>query len=184
MLKKLEADLKEAILDLPIKEKEKLLIRLIRKDKTLINQLHFQLLEDESDLEDRRKTTLKNIDAAIKQIMSAHQNRYYNPRKLLLDLRTISGYVNSHFLITKDKIGEIELRLHILLEIFENVPDFFKHDDYHHEKLLKYTAGRIKNAFTSYNKLHEDIQYDYQDKMEAALQFARSSALKNYLSDL
>src|SRR5690606_19015249 len=116
------------ILDLPIKEKEKLLIRLIRKDKTLINQLHFQLLEDESDLHKRRETALSNIDAAINHIETVKHNRYYNPRKLLLDLRMISGYVNSHFLITKDKSGEIELRLHILLETFRNAGEFFQYD--------------------------------------------------------
>ena len=184
MLKKLENDLKDAILDLPLKEKEKLLIRLVRKDKTLINQLHFQLLEGELDLENRRETTLKSIDTAINHIGSVKHNKYYSPRKLLLDLRAISGYVNSHFLITKDKPGEIELRLHILLEIFESVPDFFNEDDYESGKLLKYVTGRVKNIYTTYSKLHEDLQYDYSEKVNTVLKFAYSSALKSYLIEL
>ena len=45
-------ELKNAILDLPSKEKDKLLLRLINKDETLVEHLHFQLLEDENDLID------------------------------------------------------------------------------------------------------------------------------------
>lgn len=184
MLKKLENDLKDAILDLPNKEKDKLLIRLVRKDKTLINQLHFQLLEDECDLESRRATTLISIDTAIRHIEQVKDNRYFNARKLLLDLRMISGYVNSHFLITKDKPGEVELRLHILLEIFKTVPNFFVHDDYGNEKLLKYITGRIKSVYTTYAKLHEDLQYDYKEKVNTILKFAYSSALKYYVKEI
>jgi len=183
MLLKLNQDLKTAILELPEKEKEKLLVRLIRKDKTLINQLHFQLLEDEIDLEERREKTRKHIDTAIKRIRLVIDNRSYHSRQLLIDLKSISGYVNEHFLITKDKPGELEFRLHILLEIFNYADDFFKYSQYDNEKLLKYVTGRIKNVYTTYNKLHEDLQYDYQEKMNAILKFAYSSALKNYLKE-
>ena len=48
-------ELKEAIIRLPQKEKDKLLIRLINKDQMLIKQLHFQLLENENDLWDRHR---------------------------------------------------------------------------------------------------------------------------------
>jgi hypothetical protein len=59
---KIETEFKEAILAMPEKEKDKLLIRLIKKDKVLVNQLYFQLLETKSveafrsELEERFQT--------------------------------------------------------------------------------------------------------------------------------
>lgn len=182
---KVSLELKTAVLDLPEKEKDKLLLRLIRKDKTLIQQLHFQLLEDQADLEERRERTLKFVNLEIDRIQKQKgAHKYYNPRDLLLDLRSISGIVNQHFLITKDKPGEIDLRLHILAEIFRDAKRFFEYANHANEKLLVYITGRIKNVFNSYDKLHEDLQYDYKEKLNEVLEFAYSSALKDYLVDL
>ena len=63
-------ELKSAILDLPIKEKDKLLLRLINKDETLVEHLHFQLLEDENDLIDRTKKVYEKID--VQFVKSRH----------------------------------------------------------------------------------------------------------------
>jgi DNA repair exonuclease SbcCD ATPase subunit len=56
-----DAELKKAVLDLPQKEKDKLLVRLISKDKMLIKQLHFQLLENAEDLEERIEKLRKQL---------------------------------------------------------------------------------------------------------------------------
>jgi len=185
MLVKISPELKSAILALPEREKEKLLMRLIRKDKTLINQLHFQLLEDEDDLEERRAKTLKHINSEINKIRNqGKKSEYYNPRELLLDLRSMSGFVNEHCLITKDKPGEVEFRLYILSEIFSYAGRVFEYENYANEKLLRYVTGRIKNIFTTYNKLHEDLQYDYKERINEVLKFAHSSAIKNYLKEM
>lgn len=185
MFSKVSPELKTSILQLPEKEKDKLLLRLIRKDRTLIQQLHFQLLEDQIDLEERRQRTLKLVNLEIDRMerqLGAH--KYYNPRDLLLDLRSMSGIVNQHFLITKDKLGEVELRLHILSMTFRHAGKFFEYANHANEKLLSYCVGRIKNVFTAYEKLHEDLQFDYTEKLNELLEFAYSSALKNYLLEL
>lgn len=182
---KVSPELKTAVLELPEKEKDKLLMRLIRKDKTLIQQLHFQLLEDQIDLEERRERTLKFVNLEFDRIQKqGGAHKYYNPRDLLLDLRSISGIVNQHALITKDKPGEIDLRLHILTEVFHNASKFFDYANHANDKLLLYITGRIKNVFNAYDKLHEDLQYDHKDKLNDVLEFAYSSALKSYLIDI
>jgi hypothetical protein len=185
MFSKVSPELKNSILQLPEKEKDKLLLRLIRKDRTLIQQLHFQLLEDQIDLEERRERTLKFVNLEIDRMerqLGAH--KYYNPRDLLLDLRSMSGIVNQHSLITKDKLGEIELRLHIISLTFHHAGKFFEYANHANEKLLAYCIGRIKNVFASFDKLHEDLQYDYTEKLNEVLGFAYSSALKNDLLEL
>ena len=176
MLTKIDAVLQEAILALPQKEKDKLLLRLIRKDKTLINQLHFQLLEDESDLLARRDGTIAELDDTLYQMEARLESkRYYTAKDFLKALRALSGIVNQHVLITKDKLGEVELRLHILSETFRMAPEYFQDTAFGNEKLLQYVAGRIKNLLTSFEKLHEDLQYDYQDAVEEVVQFAELS---------
>src|SRR5690606_3138068 len=176
MLTKIAQVLQEAILGLPQKEKDKLLLRLIRKNKTLINQLHFQLLEDEDDLLARRDGTLAELDGIL-YLMDTRlgSKRYYTAKDLLKALRALSGIVNQHVLITKDKVGELELRLHILSETFRMAPEYFQETAFGNEKLLQYAAGRIKNLLTSFEKLHEDLQYDYQDAVGEVVQFAEVS---------
>lgn len=184
MIVKVDSVLKEAILALPEKEKEKLLIRLIRKDKTLINQLHFRLLEDESDLEARRESTLNLVESTFSEICYSLGRKQFRSQTLIKHLKKISGYVNEHLLFTKDKIGEIELRLYILLKLFDSADAFFRDEQYDNERLLVYTSGRIKNVFTSFTKLHEDLQYDYSSKINAILKFAYSTELASYLKGL
>jgi len=184
MLLKVESDLKEAILRLPQKEKEKLLLRLIRKDKVLINQLHFQLLEDEDDLEKRREKTLNLIDSTFEEIQDSLKKKRFRSQTLIAYLKVISGYANEHLLFTKDKIGDIDLRLHILSNLFDSANAFFQYGQFDNEKLLIYTAGRIKNVFASFNKLHEDLQYDYSSRINEILKFAYSSELDAYLKNI
>jgi len=176
MLTKIDAVLQEAILELPQKEKDKLLLRLIRKNKTLINQLHFQLLEDESDLLARRNDTLAALDDALALMeVRLEARRYYTAKDLLKTFRALSGVINQHVLITKDKVGEIELRAHILSETFRLAPGYFQESAFGNEKLLHYAAGRIKNLLTSFEKLHEDLRYDYQEAVDQIVDFAEMS---------
>src|SRR5690606_1432898 len=99
--KKISPELEEAILGLPLKEKNKLLIRLIGKDQLLTGQLQYKLLENtESDLVFRRK----EIRELITKIFQTHTIYYF--KDLLYYVRDGVSYINRHFKITKDKKGE------------------------------------------------------------------------------
>ena len=50
---KFDPEFKNAILQLPSKEKDKLLLRLLKRDVILANQLHFELISGDS-VQDRR----------------------------------------------------------------------------------------------------------------------------------
>lgn len=185
MFSKVIPELKDAILSLPEKEKDKLLLRLIRKDKTLIQQLHFQLLEDEIDLEERKTNAFKLLNEQIESIgWELKTQKYHQPKRLLTELRALSGIINHYHLITKDKAGELEMRLHILDEVFVHAASHFSYHNYSNEKLLIYIAGRIKNIFLSYGRLHEDLQYDYIEKFNEVLNFAYASSVEVYLQGL
>lgn len=175
--------LKIAILDLPTKEKDKLLLRLINKDETLVEHLHFQLLEDESDLQNRVKIIYEKIDLQFKK--SNHLINQINiirsHRQLLLTLKTLSGIVNYHVQITKDKVSEFELRKYILQESFTRYSYLFNKytTGENAEKLLKYQAGRLKLIQSIFDKFHEDLKYDYENEIQQLNDFLKETPLKN-----
>lgn len=104
---KLPKELEKAVLSLPAKEKDKLLIRLIGKNELLIQQLYFQLLEDESDLPHKR-AEIKN------QILKVSKMYHDTAGWMMMDMRELNGRITNHIKITKDKYGEIELTLFLL----------------------------------------------------------------------
>lgn len=175
--------LKIAILDLPTKEKDKLLLRLINKDETLVEHLHFQLLEDESDLQDRVKIIYEKIDLQFKK--SNHLINQINiirsHRQLLLTLKTLSGIMNYHVQITKDKVSEFELRKYILQESFTRYSYLFNKytTGENAEKLFKYQAGRLKLIQSIFDKFHEDLKYDYENEIQQLNDFLKETPLKN-----
>lgn len=167
--------LKEAILSLAQKEKDKLLVRLINKDKMLLKQLHFQLLEDEFDLEDRIEKLKRNLETLMSVVEKSVKNTpvYSNYSQLNALLRQASGMINEHEKVTKDKISEIECRLYLLKASFERFPKLFEATAVSSGiKLRKYAIGRIKNVTGKFDKLHEDIQFDLYAEMKFIQEFA------------
>jgi hypothetical protein len=102
-------EFKKAIQELPSAEKDKLIFRLLKKDRDLTNRLHFELVDTET-VEDKRiafeKVMLKKIDHFTEQ--------FYSVGYLLQDTRYVSGDISAHVKITKDKFGEISLNIKML----------------------------------------------------------------------
>jgi len=173
-------ELKRAVLDLNQKEKDKLLVRLIGKDKMLMKQLHYQLLENEADLEVRVGELNKQLNTIIEIANKTITNRptYTNHKELSYVLRYASGIINEHEKVTKDKIGEFEARLWLIKIVFQLFPKLFVRDgSLASDKLRIYITGRIKSLNLKYSKLHEDIQFDYQEDLSFILQFAEERRL-------
>ncbi|TYP98363.1 hypothetical protein BC792_10117 [Sphingobacterium allocomposti] len=173
-------ELKEAVLRLPQKEKDKLLVRLIGKDKMLMKQLHFQLLEDQVDLADR----IEGLKQQLSTLLSDSRNRVKNLpvfssyKELHAVLRQASGLINEHEKITKDRFSEVECRLLILKEAFERYPRLFEGSAlYSAQKLKEYTKGRVKTTINKYEKLHEDLQFDLRELADAVREFAEEKQL-------
>ncbi|AIM35559.1 hypothetical protein KO02_01920 [Sphingobacterium sp. ML3W] len=182
-----DPELKKAVLNLPVKEKDKLLLRLISKDKMLIKQLHFQLLEDESDLEQR----IENLRNQLKQLFDLGESQVFNSPSLsnFVGLNKLvkqaSGMINEHEKVTKDKVSEVEFRIYVLERAIINYPALLS-SSYQSaaHKLQKYIAGRIKHAVGKYAKIHEDHQFDFRENFQNILDTANKSALKDYIQVL
>lgn len=167
MLLKDHKDLKAAITAIPPKEKDKLLLRLIAKDKVLTEHLHFKLLEDESDLELRRESLTEEIDASISDLRKMKRS---GSKEALVVLRKLNGRVNHHYKVTKDPNTEVELRLYLLkvLPLGYNEGVFSPLAKFN-ERLKTYFLRTTLALYKKYEKLHEDFQYDLKDEFNMLL---------------
>lgn len=160
-------DLKLEIKSLPEKEKDKLLLRLIAKDKVLTEHLHFKLLEDEHDLVGRYEKLLAAIDETVEELLS---NKKLTSKDTLLKMRKLNGSITHHFKVTKDVTTEMELRVHLL----NHIPIDFNEGVFSplhkfNEKLSVYFVKSTVSVLNKYSKLHEDLQFDLRDSLNAVL---------------
>jgi hypothetical protein len=160
-------DLKKEILALPPKEKDKLLLRLVAKDKVLTEHLHFLLLEDESNLRDRVALIKEEIASTFTTLGTTPKT---TAKDVLLVLRKLSKQINHFQKVTKADFEEIELK--ILL--FTTAPLEFKYKVYSTTKnfeqlLANYLVKALLILFRKFSKLHEDLQFDLKEQANALL---------------
>lgn len=160
-------DLKKEILALPTKEKDKLLLRLVAKDKVLTEHLHFLLLEDESNLNDRIDVLKEEINSSMKLLLATKKA---NAKDTLLVMRKLVKEINHFYKVTKSSMAEIELKL----LLFTVAPIEFKFRVHsstkNHEALLdNYIVKAVLVLLRKMDKLHEDLQFDLKEETNMLL---------------
>ena len=159
---KLSEELKKEIKALASKEKDKLLLRLIPKDSKLVDQLEYKLVEEEGTLEFRRDDMREYIESRIK----LYPNKYYSSVYLRLEMRDISGKINYHVAITKDKLGDIEFNLMMVNGLlYKNKGRLQSESKFLAEKLNDYVVKRAVKLVKLVNALHEDYRLEFADEM-------------------
>ena len=158
--------LKQEILDLPEKEKNQILIRLINKDQVLIEQLHFRLLEGEHDLIRRFEDLKSEIDTALsnnfKSILNA---RFTEKGRIYLRLiRGLSSKISHYSKVTKDAYGELRLRTYLLIQSTLKYQSIQNEDSVIGYKIRLYQVSKIKTMISLFGKIHEDLKYDYSSE--------------------
>jgi hypothetical protein len=157
-----DIEFKDALNRLPEKEKDKLIVRFLRKDKKLAKRMHFELVSTDSP-EERRAIVKQRIHVMTLKFAK----EFHSPGYLHADLRFLSGDINDHVHTTKDKVGDIELQLYLVSEILTHA-----HDDLllarhgHTQKLYVYLISKVYKTLMLLNKLHEDLRYDFKEQVE------------------
>jgi hypothetical protein len=170
---KLEKDLQQAILAMPQKDKDKILLRLIAKDDILTQQLQFTLVEEGSSIEFRRDEVKVSIDKLYRQ--NAVSSGF-----LMMDMRYVNGEITRHVKVTKDKYGEVELTIKLLKECFEKQLKWIQKYSSKSDTLANYVAKRTDFVLKKLVKLHPDIQFDFHADVNTLLEYVYSYAPSYY----
>jgi len=156
-----DIDFKRALQELPEKEKDKLIFRLLRKDLDLAEKLYFELVDTDS-IEDKRRIMEINIS---KQIHRFSEN-FHSLDYISIEMRNISGKISHHVKITKDKFGEISLNLQMLNEVIEQNDFSLTHSKPQKStKFYNYVIVRTFKILLLIQALHEDFLLDFKEDL-------------------
>jgi len=172
-MSKISKDLEKAILSLAAKEKDKMLLKLIAKNDLLVQQLQYQLLENESFLEDRRDEIRKSIARVSKMY-------HDTPGWMMMDMRDLNGRITNHVKITKDKYGEIELTLYLLNTFFDNQMKLLEKYNSKSDTVALYIAKRTEFVLKKLLKLHEDYYIEFERDVNKLLERVHTYAPSYY----
>ncbi|MEI7524634.1 MAG: hypothetical protein WCJ95_09920 [Mariniphaga sp.] len=162
-----DPEFKKALHLLPDNEKDKLILRLLKRDLNLSNKLRFELVDTESVLDKREQ--LKNRIVIRIQLAT---ERYFSTGYLLMDIRDISGEINQHVSITKDKLGEISLNCLMLQKLLEQNNGRIGAERYGKAyTLCIYIIARIFKILMLIQKQHEDLHLEFKDDIIAIGKF-------------
>jgi hypothetical protein len=155
-------EFKEAISHLPSAEKDKLILRLLKKDLTLANRLLFELVDTKS-LEERRALVEDHIVTNVARMAK----NFYSIGYLNMDVRYLSGDISEHVKITKDKYGDASLNLLLLIEVLrQNARNIITAKP--PAKLHKFCTAIIARVFKVLlliNKMEADLLLDFKEDL-------------------
>jgi len=158
-----DKEFKKALELLSGKEKDKLILRLLKKDLKLARRLYFELVDTDS-VADKRQEIATEVAKRAK-FSSQH---FYSPGYLLMDAREISGIINDHVSQTKDKQGEISLNClmirHLLEGSNEQVASASARKSH---TFCIYVVARMFKIMMLIKKQHEDLHIEFSDDVEA-----------------
>jgi hypothetical protein len=169
----ISTDLKKAILAQPTLTKDKLLLRLISRNSILVEQLEYQLIEEELTLLQRRDSIKDQLQHDLKPTM-------HYPKELLEVYKKQIAAITRHTKVCKDKYGEIELTLDCLLVIFKNKPLLLKNLHKHNDKLCHYLVRKMLAILKKIELLEVDLKLDFLNITNEVLIEIHRNATKNY----
>jgi len=170
---KLENDLKQAIVEMPAKEKDRLLLRLIAKDSLLTAKLRHQLLEDDSDMLAARTELLEAIENTFAR--EGFANWTHTPGLVMMVMRDFSGDITRHVKITKDKYGEIMLLTQLINSPFSKQRKLLMSKQRRGEKFATYACRKAQIVLSKLEKFEPDYYLDFEKDVNEML-----SHLNNY----
>ena len=167
-MRKLDDQLKSAITRMSVKEKDKLLLRLVAKDEKLVRRLVFELLEG-GETRDERAAELR--EQIIRHLPKTGDSEL-TPGYLLLDLRHWNARINEHVQATKDKSGEVSLVIFMLAEAFRRHWGMLnRHPARRSDTLAPYIVKRTAVILKKAEKLHEDYFIEFRRDLNELLHF-------------
>jgi hypothetical protein len=157
---KISAELKRALSELTDREKDKLVIRLIRKDTVLHQKLQFELVGNTTVEEERQLLETRIIQRLSSPRITSNFNAW------MKEIRTLSGAINLHLKVTSDKIGEVSLSITLVTQLLEHNRKAIQLISANNEvKLAKYVTGKLFKIAVLISNLHEDLRNEFNAEL-------------------
>ncbi len=157
-----DTEFKKALQLLPNADKDKLILRLLRKNVDVANKLYFELVDTETVEHKREK-----LQERIVERVNTASNRYYSAGYLLMDMRWLSGEITEHVSVTKDKLGEISLNCLMLQQLLLlNNNKIAVETPGNAHTLCIYIVARIFKILMLLQKQHEDLHIEFKKDIE------------------
>ncbi|MCU0338680.1 MAG: hypothetical protein MUE30_02255 [Spirosomaceae bacterium] len=172
-MSKLSEELKEAIVRIPQKEKDKLLLKLVAKDDNLIQRLEFELVEQGDTLQLRR-------DDIKKRILKVAKMTHDTPGWMMMDMRSFSGDISQHVKVTKDKYGDVELNLYLLNTFFDHQLELLRVHNSRSDSCAEYIAKKTVTVLKNLEKMNADFYVDFASDVQKLLDRVHQYCPKNY----
>ncbi|REC47040.1 deoxyuridine 5'-triphosphate nucleotidohydrolase [Chryseobacterium pennipullorum] len=143
-------------------EKDKLIFRLLRKDKLLSKKLYFELIDPETT--DQKRDAMKDI--VEEKVLLA--SKYIGNAKYFLSIvRKISAEITEHVKITTDKFGDVSLNLLLLNKILEHNADLSRQRFDNVYKLYIYIINKVFKSLILAKKLDEDYWMEIDEYLQS-----------------
>lgn len=102
----------------------------------------------------------------IKERMLFASERFFSMGYLLMDVREMSGAINEHVNITKDKYGEIVLICELIILLLQLNKQHFGVQTYQQSyTMCIYIITKNLKVLTLVNKQHEDLHLEFRDSI-------------------
>lgn len=169
-------EFKAALSNFSPAEKDKLIFRLLKKDKLLSKKLYFELIDPETT--DNKRDAMEEI---VEEKVALASKYISNQKYFLSIIRKISAEITEHVKITTDKFGEVSLNLLLINKILDYNNDLARQRFDNVYKLYLYLINKTVKALLLTRKL--DV--DYWMEIDEYLDELKGKILENnYLSKL
>ena len=144
-------EFKAALSVLTPTEKDKLIFRLLKKDKILSKKLYFELIDTETT--DQKRDAMEEY---IKEKVESISKHISNQKYFVVLIRKISAEITEHVKVTTDKFGDVTLNLFLINQILESNDKLSRQRFNDIYKLYLYIINKVVKALSLTIKLDED----------------------------
>lgn len=143
-------------------EKDRLIFRLLKKDRLLSKKLYFELIDPETT-DDKREA----MEEMIQEKVMLASKYIGNPKYFLTIIRKISGEITEHVKITTDKFGDASLNLLLIDTVLRHNEDLSRQRFDNVYKLYLYLINKTVRSLLLIKKLDEDYWMEFDEQLES-----------------
>ncbi|KQS94288.1 hypothetical protein [Chryseobacterium sp. Leaf394] len=151
-------EFKAALSELKPIEKDRLIFRLLKKDKILSKKLYFELIDTET-ADQKRDAMEEHIREKVEFASKYISNQKY----FVVLIRKISAEITEHVKVTSDKFGDVSLNLFLINQILESNDKLSRQRFNDIYKLYLYLINKVVKSLLLIKKLDEDYWMELDD---------------------